>query len=1597
MDLELTLRLKLAAQEFVRALGSTTSETTQSFNAMRDGAKAASTGIGEAYQTLGQDGARDVQALTAATQQFVRALEGAAAEATQSFNTMRAGARAASDDIGAAYRTLGLQSATDIRAQIASIEDAYKSLARSGQISADEQIRAARQATDAIGQLNRQLSTDNLGGAWRTLAVRSFQDIRAEISRTQSAYYTLSASGKLSAEELSRAAEAAAARVAELQRELSGTGFDDAFAQLGMRSFASLRDEITKTSTAYTTLARSGRLTGTELAQAAAAAEAKIADLTDQLQGGRAAAAAEAYRTLGVRAFADIRAEITRTQDAYRQLSRSGQLSAEEQARAIAATRERVTALKRELAGAGNEQAYQTLGVRSLAAIRSELAETQAAYTRLSSTANLSGAELTRVAAATRVRMRELNAEMSATAPAAAGGSSAISGLTQNLLAAAGAYLTFQGALQAARAAITGALTLDRILTGLTSVVGTSERAAQEFAFVRAEADRLGLNLASAAQEYTKLAAATRGTALEGQKTRDIFSAVSEAASVLGLSTDEASGALLAIQQMVSKGTVAAEELRGQLGERLPGAFQIAARAMGTTTQGLSQLLEQGAVASDVFLPRFAAELRKTFQDGLPSAVGSARAEFARLQNTVFETAATVGRSGLNERLAEAARILSEKLADPQVQQALKTAGIALGDMAIAAAKLSGELASLAKIVAGGLIVGKLTSGLAESGRRAAETGAEIGKLRTAAMALSSVNVYLTIGLIGIEAARAGAKAIADYALEHRKLSQQEQTRAAELQRQLPALQATIDAQQRYANVQVKTAEDIARLTPQQLAAYRDELTAKKALEAAQIGLGMRTQELLGYQVQQEKSGRNNADMVKLLTQQQSAAERETQKWATAIAATNEGLTALDNATRATSTAVEMAVLPAVNRLLAAFDAQIAKSPEVATALGKVFEGFNANSVTSIQTVFTTLDELGTRGKASATQIRTAIEKELGSLQLDGLTRLQIAANAAFGSAGADAQRLALVLDTTLKLALDKLGLSLDGAQTGLSKQFTDIQAAFDLLATNVRAKAPEIRAATDRLIDAAKTTQELQATRAQLELLGASGKLAGDAMETAFARVENRLRELSSQSVQAAKDQTSVAQAQSEAHRADNDVVRAYIQLQREGTAVAEANLAAAEAEARAQQDAADAVAAQVAAKEAARKAQAEGTDSARLQAEQAQRAADEAARLAEESRQASIQAKSLADDWALVSESAQDAARDARRAGDGAQKVVGDVGSVGGGVAAVINDIRSGVSALGEEATQRFSELTGALQAPTTAAGRMAMQLQAARGELSGLLSSRPIGDAIGISTALNSMATAAARVKVEVLEGRQRLQEQSEAALRGADAAKLLAKGYAGVGDAIRQSSRDAISSSASFANNAASIRDELLRLQGREAEIEERRYRQRVDDLQVEYKLAEAKLATARAQAQTDTERSAVARSASELATSRQESLADLEEIHKRTLANIAEEERTKRQAAIDEANRAADQQRKDLADAAGLARQEAANQPSTLSDNLVQSVDRSTTAANDAARAAAESTTPARRVRIDLVSGGRTITADIDPRDENDFIRILQTAQGRAAS
>lgn len=214
-----------------------------------------------------------------------------------------------------------------------------------------------------------------------------------------------------------------------------------------------------------------------------------------------------------------------------------------------------------------------------------------------------------------------------------------------------GSFFAFQG-LQVLTGFVSGfakessraALELDKLKTSLDFASGSSTAGSRNLEFVRKTVDDLKIPLASSEQGFSKLAAATRGTSSEGQTTRDVFLGISQASTVLGLSADDTSGSLLALTQIASKGTVQAEELRGQLGERIPGAFSIAARAMGVTEGELNKLLETGSVASDEFLPKFARQLQTEFGGAAVNASKNAQSALFDFQNTYLKLQETTGK-----------------------------------------------------------------------------------------------------------------------------------------------------------------------------------------------------------------------------------------------------------------------------------------------------------------------------------------------------------------------------------------------------------------------------------------------------------------------------------------------------------------------------------------------------------------------------------------------------------------------------------------------------------------------------------------------------------------------------------------------------------------------------------------------------------------------------------------------------------------------------------------------------------------------------------------------------------------------------------------
>ena len=188
------------------------------------------------------------------------------------------------------------------------------------------------------------------------------------------------------------------------------------------------------------------------------------------------------------------------------------------------------------------------------------------------------------------------------------------------------------------------ALQADRLSKAYTTIANSAQGAEKQLAFIRETSNRLGLEFYGTAEAAKTFFAAGKGTSLE-KDLNNIFEGVSAAGAALTLSQDDLNGIYLALGQMVSKGKVQAEELRGQLGERLPGAFQLAAKAMGMTTAELDKAMQKGEVLASDLLPKLGSTLKNEFGDAAVDAADGAQGAVNRLSTAWTDLKANIGDS----------------------------------------------------------------------------------------------------------------------------------------------------------------------------------------------------------------------------------------------------------------------------------------------------------------------------------------------------------------------------------------------------------------------------------------------------------------------------------------------------------------------------------------------------------------------------------------------------------------------------------------------------------------------------------------------------------------------------------------------------------------------------------------------------------------------------------------------------------------------------------------------------------------------------------------------------------------------------------------
>jgi tape measure domain-containing protein len=305
------------------------------------------------------------------------------------------------------------------------------------------------------------------------------------------------------------------------------------------------------------------------------------------------------------------------------------------------------------------------------------------------------------------------------------------------------------GGILAGKAIIGAANALIEINAQLQAATGSATKAGFAFAFIRELSEKLGLDFRKAAESFGFFLGSVKGTNLTLDESRQIFEGFSTAARALQLSTADVDGVFRALGQMMSKGKIQAEELRGQLGDRLPGAFVRFAVALKMTKPGeLDQALKKGAVSGEKMKQAIidvANALQVEFAGSADKMSKTVDAAFNRLKNAFTFASGDLGHSGLNQALISVMDAATKLLQSNTLNTLLMVLGKAfkfLGDHIEAVATIIGTLALSSTLKWAASLVGLAATSTAATAavtETAAATAAAGGVAAEAAVATTAL------------------------------------------------------------------------------------------------------------------------------------------------------------------------------------------------------------------------------------------------------------------------------------------------------------------------------------------------------------------------------------------------------------------------------------------------------------------------------------------------------------------------------------------------------------------------------------------------------------------------------------------------------------------------------------------------------------------------------------------------------------------------------------------------------------------------------------------------------------------------------------------
>lgn len=525
---------------------------------------------------------------------------------------------------------------------LSAAEDAQKKATR----STEDAVAKYNAAADAVEAQDRALSkaaaaanelgvdTKNLAAAEDALA-RTFEQGRTALSgHAESVKASAAAEAELTAQ-----ANEVAAKLRDRNKAVNDAYQQDvAFAEASRQAAAALAAETVAVKASEAAL-RQKEEAAREQRESDRLAAIQLNTMRDLRERGVQALAAEEA------AIRDAEQVTRRYADAQKEAAQAVQQQAAQQEQAV----QRIN------------DAFKTINVRPISQVQLEIAEANTAMATLAASGRLTGGALASAMQQGKQRVTELEREVRqlngtlTTADKVAGLlKNSMGQITAGNLVADGIGYLVNKVKELGAAFVTTIAQQEQLRRGLNAVYKDSQVTATQMVFLRKTALSAGVAVGDLGPSFLKFAASTKAANISLQVTNDLFAATTRAAGTLGLSGEQVSGMLEALSQMASKGSVSMEELRQQLGDRLPGALSLVAQGLGITERQLITLVESGQLAAKDMFPALTKSLKT-----MEGEVGGLNVTWQNFKNVLTGVAQDAGDAGWATILTGALKTLA--------------------------------------------------------------------------------------------------------------------------------------------------------------------------------------------------------------------------------------------------------------------------------------------------------------------------------------------------------------------------------------------------------------------------------------------------------------------------------------------------------------------------------------------------------------------------------------------------------------------------------------------------------------------------------------------------------------------------------------------------------------------------------------------------------------------------------------------------------------------------------------------------------------------------------------------------------------------------